>query len=109
MRSGPLIDDSVAAQKELLVCLELLMEQEELIWVQRARANWLKHGDRNTKIFQHFAASRKRKNTVKALIDDHGVRQEYSSTMCSMVQDYFTQLFQSEVNEVDDSVLGAVK
>ena len=42
------MDDSIAAQKELLVRLELLMEQEEMIWVQRARANWLKHGDRNT-------------------------------------------------------------
>ena len=42
------MDDSIAAQKELLVRLEILMEQEEMIWVQRARANWLKHGDRNT-------------------------------------------------------------
>ena len=39
LRTGPLTDDSVAAQKELLVRLELLMEQEELIWVQRAHAN----------------------------------------------------------------------
>jgi hypothetical protein len=51
LRRGPMSDESVAAQKELLVRLELLMEQEELMWVQRARANWLKHGDRNTKFF----------------------------------------------------------
>ena len=35
----PLTDDSIAAQKELLVRLELLMEQEELTWIQRAYAN----------------------------------------------------------------------
>jgi hypothetical protein len=51
LQRGPMSDESVAAQKELLVRLELLMEQEELMWVQRARANWLKHGDRNTKFF----------------------------------------------------------
>jgi len=45
---GPLTDESLAAQKEILLRLELLLEQEEIIWVQRARANWLKHGDRNT-------------------------------------------------------------
>jgi hypothetical protein len=27
------------------------MEQEELTLIQRARANWLKHGDRNTYFF----------------------------------------------------------
>jgi len=35
LRRGPMSDESVAAQKELLVCLELLMDQEELMWVQR--------------------------------------------------------------------------
>ena len=51
LRRGPMSDESVAAQKEFLVRLELLMEQEELIWVQWARANYLKHGDWNTKFF----------------------------------------------------------
>lgn len=41
IRMGPLTHDSIAAQKELLVRLELLMEQEELTCLQRARANLL--------------------------------------------------------------------
>lgn len=45
---GPLRDKNIVAQKEIQVRLEL-MEQEELIWIQRACANWLRHGDRNTK------------------------------------------------------------
>jgi hypothetical protein len=64
LRRGPLTDDNVVAQKELLVGLELLLEQEELTWVQRARANWLKHEDRNTKFFQQYASSRKKKNSL---------------------------------------------
>jgi len=28
-------DESIAAQKEILLRLELLLEQEEIIWVQR--------------------------------------------------------------------------
>ena len=54
-------DESIAAQKEILLRLELLLEQEEIIWVQRARANWLKHGDRNTNFFHHFASHHKRR------------------------------------------------
>lgn len=43
LRRGPMNDTSLVAQKELLVRIELLLEQEEMIWVQRAQANWLKH------------------------------------------------------------------
>lgn len=51
LRCGPMMDESIAAQKEVLLQLELLLEQEEIYWVQRARTNWLKHGDRNTIFF----------------------------------------------------------
>lgn len=61
VRRGPLTDVNIATQKELLVWLELFMEQEELAWIQRAHANWLRHGDRNTSFFQHYASSRKKK------------------------------------------------
>lgn len=43
------------------------------------------------------------------LVDDQGVRQEERGTMCLMVQNYFTQLFQSEIHDFDESVLDAVE
>jgi hypothetical protein len=72
-RRGQLTDENLATQKELLLWIELLLEQEEIVWVQCARMNWLKHGDRNISFFQNFATSRKRRNTIKALVDDQGV------------------------------------
>ena len=109
LRRGPMTDDSIAAQKEILLRLELLLEQEEIFWVQRARVNWLKHGDRNTNFFHHFGSSRKMENMVKGLVDDQGVRHEDVETMGVMVQEYFTHLFTSEVNDVDDEVLVDVR
>jgi len=97
LRRGLMTDASLAAQKEILLRLELLLEQEEIIWVQRARANWLKHGDRNTNFFHHYASARKRRNMVKGLVDDQGVRHEDIEEMSSMVRDYLSNLFSSEV------------
>lgn len=85
------------------------MEQEEIVWVQRARANWLKHGYRNTSFFHNFASSRRKVTTIKSLVDDNGARQEDRNIMCSMVKDYSTNLFTSEVGEVDMEVLRDVK
>jgi hypothetical protein len=76
--------------------------------VQRARANWLKHGDRNTNFFHHFDSSQKKRNMVKGLVDDQGIRHEDIETMCGMVKEYFGNLFTREVQAVDDLVLNDV-
>ena len=105
LRRGPLTDESIAAQKKILLRLELLLEQEEIIWVQRARANWLKHEDLNTSFFHQYASAQRRRNLVKGLVDDQGLRHEDIGEMNVMVRDYFANLFTSEVQEVDHGVL----
>ena len=75
----------------------------------RARANWLKHGDRNTSFFLNYASKRKRKNTIKGLADHNRTIQEDGATMCSIVQDYFGNLFTSELGEPDPAVLTDVQ
>ena len=102
-------DANIAAQKEILVRLELLLEQEEIFWIQRARANWLKHGDRNTEFFHNYATQRKRRNTIKGLVDNLGVLHEEREAMCKLVQDFFESLHTSEVQDIDASVLNDVQ
>jgi hypothetical protein len=72
LKRGPMSDESIADQKEILLKIELLLEQQELYWVQRGRANWLRHGDNNKKFFHNFASARKKKNTIKYLVDEAG-------------------------------------
>ena len=65
VRRSPMTDENLARQKELLLNIELLLEQEEIYWVPRARANWSNHGDRNSDFFQNLATSRRRRNLIK--------------------------------------------
>lgn len=52
--------------------LDKLMKEEELWWAQRAKVNWLKAGDKNSKFFHFKASQRKRKNTIKFVQDKDG-------------------------------------
>ena len=65
IRRGPVNVDSQARQKEILVLIENLLEQEEIYWVQRGCANWLLHGDRNTSFFHNAATTKKKRNQIK--------------------------------------------
>ncbi|KAF3778882.1 putative xyloglucan endotransglucosylase/hydrolase protein 7 [Nymphaea thermarum] len=46
--------DSSLSDLEYCIRLELqaTLRKEELLWAQKARTNWLKNGDRNTKFYQ---------------------------------------------------------
>ena len=109
LRSGPLTDEAAHRQRTVLIEIEELLEKEEIYWVQRSRANWLKFGDRNTNFFHNFATARKKRNHIRRLRDDNGVWVEDNETMRSLIADYFQILFSSEVVVSDATVLNKVK
>ncbi|XP_042964722.1 uncharacterized protein LOC122298944 [Carya illinoinensis] len=54
--------------------VEVFMEDEELIWKQRAKQQWLKDGDRNSKFFHKCASHRRKVNVIKSITDERGNR-----------------------------------
>jgi hypothetical protein len=62
----------------------------------------------NTNFFHNFASSQKKKNMMKGLVDEQGVRHEDMDMMGAMVKEYFGNLFTREVKEIDDGVLNDV-
>ena len=47
--------------------LDDLLLKQEINWAQRSRVAWLKHGDKNTKIFHSKASQRQRRNHIKGI------------------------------------------
>ncbi|KAL4309841.1 hypothetical protein GQ457_01G038560 [Hibiscus cannabinus] len=93
---------------ETKVALNLEMDKEELYWEQRARMNWLQHGDRNTAFFHRFASERKRKNRIVGFKDEYGNFVEDEQGLHSIAREYFSDLFQSQGVDIDDRILEGV-
>jgi hypothetical protein len=65
----PMTDENEKIAKEMTDLVEMLLQQEEVHWLQRSRANWLTQGDRNTNFFHQFATALRKKNLIKRLKD----------------------------------------
>ncbi|KAA3477524.1 reverse transcriptase [Gossypium australe] len=80
-----------------------LYEVEEKYWVQKARIQWLREGDRNTRYFYIRATSRRKKNSIDKLKDMDGRWHDDKSEICSIAWNYFNDLFKS--TSVDDETV----
>lgn len=72
MRNGPNYVESCARQKVIIVLIENLLDQEEMVWFQGGRANWLM-GIITHLFFHHAATVRKKRKQIKKLLDETGV------------------------------------
>jgi hypothetical protein len=81
--------DAISLQKEL----NMRLDQEDLKWRQRAKANWLKLGDRNTKYFHASATQRRKANQILSIKDEGGMVWESPIDIKGAFIDYFEALF----------------
>jgi len=86
-------------RKKLLAEMEELLHKEEILWRQRARALWLKEGDRNTSFFHRKASWRAKKNRISSLQDNNGRIVTDEDHMGKLTNEFFSKLYTK-----DDSV-----
>jgi hypothetical protein len=107
--SGPLSDAASAKAHAIQIEIENLHEQDEIKWVQRSRANWMKSGDRNTSFFHNFATARKKRNMIRKLQDVTGNWIEDEQNLANHIKGYFSTLFSREVTDPDMEVINKVQ
>ena len=49
-----------------------LLDDEEIYWGQRAKAHWLKEGNKNTRFFHAQASEQRKQNTILGIWDNQG-------------------------------------
>ncbi|XP_051229050.1 uncharacterized protein [Lolium perenne] len=94
---GPMSDENDIIAKEKANLIELLLEEDEIYWAQRSRANWLQFGDRNSSFFHNFATARRKKNYIKKLKNSENDWMEGTENLKPLISDYFFKLFTYEV------------
>ncbi|KAK9008452.1 hypothetical protein V6N11_075346 [Hibiscus sabdariffa] len=84
-----LVDLDSRLRKEL----DIMLEQEEKLWFQKAGAMWVHFGDHNTQFFHASAKSRYRVNSILRLKKDDGEWCEDQDELKELVVSYFQTLF----------------
>lgn len=59
----------VNLENELLKELDVVLSQEEELWVLKSRVNWMIQGDRNTSFYHVSTLVRRKRNKIMAIKD----------------------------------------
>jgi hypothetical protein len=102
-------DENETVAKEMAALVDMLLEQQEIHWMQRSRANWLRQGDRNTTFVHNFASARRKKNFISKLKNNNGDWVEGTDMLKPVILDYFSNLFMSEVDSLDPAMMDKVQ
>lgn len=85
-----------------------ILNQEELLWFQRSREDWIVSGDRNTKYYHAAATIRKARSVVTCLRLDTGEWIADKAQLHDHVQQYYISLFSNTSSSQGNTVTGGV-
>ncbi|KAG8485709.1 hypothetical protein CXB51_019034 [Gossypium anomalum] len=105
LMDGPTNERSMSLLMRARGKLGHLYDVEEKYWALRARSQWLKEGDRNTRYFHIRASGSRKKNSIERLKDEHGEWHDDKEEICYIAWNYFNDLFKTSINLDTDSDL----
>ena len=99
--SNELLEEETLLLKEL----DVVLEQEEVIWFQKSREKWIDHGDRNTSFFHTSTVIRRRRNRIECLKNDTDTWVSDGQELEQIVVDYFQRLYSLDDVELNNEKL----
>ncbi|XP_052481170.1 uncharacterized protein LOC128035464 [Gossypium raimondii] len=104
------MDDMALAELiDTKISLNFEIEKDECYWEQRARTNWLKFGDKNTKFFHSQASQRKKRNFIHKLKNEKGEEMVFFQDVEVTARAYFQNLFSAGRRGNYDHILSGVE
>jgi hypothetical protein len=96
--SGIRTPDLMKEEEELQAELEERKKQEEILWRQKSRVQWLREGERNTKFFHRAMVHRRYINRITQLEDAQGNPIREHAQIAEELNTYYKDLL-TETNE----------
>lgn len=93
IEARPMDEHLINLDIELRTAYEDTCLNEELIWFQKARCDWISFGDRNTTYYQTKARARRSRNKIVALKNGNGDWINDEASLRTMAQQYFMDLY----------------
>ena len=84
-------------EKELQCEYNTILYQEELLWYQKSRENWVRFGDRNTNFFHTQTMVRRKRNRIHGLFLDDGSWVTDDVILREEARRFYQKLFSSKV------------
>lgn len=79
---------------------EEVLSQEELLWCQQAKCDWIRFGDKNIKFYQALTKSRIQRNKVGALKLERNLWCSDQDVLKSKAREFFQDLYTREVGSL---------
>lgn len=80
--------------------LDEVLEQEELLWYQKSRVEWIKDGDRNTSFFHLSTVVRRWRNRIVSIKGDDNIWVHNKEEVQNIFVTYFENLFKDDTGSV---------
>ncbi|KAA3484159.1 reverse transcriptase [Gossypium australe] len=93
--NGDRNDDTMARIIDTKIHLNMEIDKDEIYWEQRARANRLHLGDKNSAFFHKYASVRRRTDTIRRLEKAEGQDVADDFEISNTASDFFQDLFSS--------------
>lgn len=84
-------------------------DKEEMYWEQRARVNWLRAGDQNTKFFHSSTIQRRKRNKILKIRDGSDVWHEKEEEIADIFMNFYSNLFSSSNPPDSEDILEFVQ
>jgi hypothetical protein len=91
----PWNDQDHILEANLTTRYEQTMTKLTDFYMQRAKKQWIKDGDRNTSFFHRAIVKRKKRNTIASIKDEHDVLQCMPDRISNTFVNYFRSIFAS--------------
>ena len=104
IRKQGLTDELKAQELKVAQQIEERKRQEEILWKQKSRIQWLKEGEHNTKFFHRTTIQRRHSNKITHLITEEGETLHSHADLETNLVEYFQDLLTEPIPDRHEAI-----